>query len=225
MASYSDARRRNMNNDLAAARAAYEDDRQLTGTTATSAASGRSAYSHVCDPNAEWENDFAPGDDSFDESDGENAAAIEVDIYSIDGGDGPDPEKTCAELWASFWHGLCCRVLGLPVGPAATLSVTIASLRSLDSSVQQQGGLSVECCRRLNVFDPSAGSAQHDGHADCAICVGDLAVDAAEQPSVHHVAIELPCEHKFHAMCLEPWLRRQSTCPLCRLNLSDALTG
>ncbi|XP_071042761.1 uncharacterized protein [Parasteatoda tepidariorum] len=30
---------------------------------------------------------------------------------------------------------------------------------------------------------------------------------------------QLPCTHKFHAVCLIEWLQRKSMCPICRLNL------
>lgn len=45
----------------------------------------------------------------------------------------------------------------------------------------------------------------------CAICVEDLCLG-------DHV-IDLPCSHKFHQQCLEPWLTTQHTCPVCRHEL------
>jgi Ring finger domain len=32
---------------------------------------------------------------------------------------------------------------------------------------------------------------------------------------------EMPCRHKYHAPCIEKWLRMHSTCPFCRYNMSQ----
>ncbi|RCH80946.1 hypothetical protein CU097_003914, partial [Rhizopus azygosporus] len=44
--------------------------------------------------------------------------------------------------------------------------------------------------------------------ADCAVCKD--AFEATEQ------VIQLPCEHIFHDDCIKPWLKLNSTCPVCR---------
>lgn len=30
------------------------------------------------------------------------------------------------------------------------------------------------------------------------------------------------CGHNFHLSCIDVWLRKQSTCPVCRLSLQDS---
>lgn len=40
----------------------------------------------------------------------------------------------------------------------------------------------------------------------CAICYEDLTANVSE----------LKCEHYFHHFCIDKWLRKNSTCPLCR---------
>jgi len=48
----------------------------------------------------------------------------------------------------------------------------------------------------------------------CPICVGDC--------EIGDQAITLPCGHQLHAECLEPWLAKQHSCPLCRHPLPRA---
>ncbi|GAN03740.1 E3 ubiquitin-protein ligase RNF115-like [Mucor ambiguus] len=43
---------------------------------------------------------------------------------------------------------------------------------------------------------------------DCAVCKDQF--ESQEQ------VIELPCEHIFHDECIKPWLKLNSTCPVCR---------
>lgn len=51
-----------------------------------------------------------------------------------------------------------------------------------------------------------------DEHLGCTICTEDFTV--GEDVRV------LPCDHKFHPACIDPWLVNVSgTCPLCRLDL------
>ncbi|KAK4207020.1 E3 ubiquitin-protein ligase SDIR1 [Rhypophila decipiens] len=52
----------------------------------------------------------------------------------------------------------------------------------------------------------------NDEHLGCPICTEDFTV--GEDVRV------LPCDHKFHPYCIDPWLVNISgTCPLCRLDL------
>ncbi|KAI0147087.1 hypothetical protein GGR57DRAFT_265403 [Xylariaceae sp. FL1272] len=51
-----------------------------------------------------------------------------------------------------------------------------------------------------------------DGHLGCSICTEDFT--KGEDVRV------LPCNHKYHPACVDPWLVNVSgTCPLCRLDL------
>ncbi|KAI3980506.1 hypothetical protein MKX01_008923 [Papaver californicum] len=42
----------------------------------------------------------------------------------------------------------------------------------------------------------------------CSVCL--------EQVSEGEIIRNLPCLHQFHANCIDPWLRQQGTCPLCK---------
>ncbi|CAN6556664.1 unnamed protein product [Malus baccata var. baccata] len=42
----------------------------------------------------------------------------------------------------------------------------------------------------------------------CSICL--------EQVNRGDLVRSLPCLHQFHAICIDPWLRQQGTCPVCK---------
>lgn len=44
---------------------------------------------------------------------------------------------------------------------------------------------------------------------DCSIC---REIGRVEEEK----CVELPCKHSFHFECIEPWLKRVSSCPICR---------
>lgn len=44
-------------------------------------------------------------------------------------------------------------------------------------------------------------------HEDCAVCLAPFRDDGDET---------LSCRHAFHRACLQTWLSRSPTCPLCR---------
>lgn len=44
----------------------------------------------------------------------------------------------------------------------------------------------------------------------CSICLKTI--------KINNEIIELECKHYFHAKCIYKWLRKHSTCPICREN-------
>lgn len=61
----------------------------------------------------------------------------------------------------------------------------------------------------------------------CGICMATSSTTAATTTPAASVwtPITLPCGHRFHSGCAQSWLRRRSTCPLCRFQLPAAYTG
>ncbi|KAF3340166.1 E3 ubiquitin-protein ligase ATL15-like protein [Carex littledalei] len=59
---------------------------------------------------------------------------------------------------------------------------------------------------------------QSKDNAQCSICLGDY-----EEKEMLRV---IPaCHHNFHLVCIDLWLQKQSTCPICRLPLKDLFEG
>ncbi|XP_078176990.1 RING-H2 finger protein ATL38-like [Carex rostrata] len=59
---------------------------------------------------------------------------------------------------------------------------------------------------------------QSKHNAQCSICLGDY-----EEKEMLRV---IPtCHHNFHLVCIDLWLQKQSTCPICRLPLKDLFDG
>lgn len=49
----------------------------------------------------------------------------------------------------------------------------------------------------------------------CTICL--------EQVKRGDLLRTLPCLHQFHANCIDPWLRQQGTCPVCKLRVGSEM--
>lgn len=63
-------------------------------------------------------------------------------------------------------------------------------------------------------FDREAFSSAED--AQCAICLGEY-----QEKEV--LRIMPKCGHSFHLSCIDIWLRKQATCPVCRLSVHDSI--
>lgn len=59
--------------------------------------------------------------------------------------------------------------------------------------------------------DPSivqGGAKTPEDELTCSVCL--------EQVNVGEIIRSLPCLHQFHVNCIDPWLRQQGTCPVCK---------
>lgn len=62
--------------------------------------------------------------------------------------------------------------------------------------------------------DSRKGDSSMKGSEDeltCSICL--------EQVNRGELVRSLPCLHQFHANCIDPWLRQQGTCPVCKFRV------
>ncbi|KAI7866795.1 uncharacterized protein EV154DRAFT_432601 [Mucor mucedo] len=104
----------------------------------------------------------------------------------------------------------------LDVGLYGNPNDYVFSQNALDNIItqlmEQTGGASapppapeqvIEALKKRSLTEKEKSS-----EADCAVC--------KDQFESHETVIELPCEHIFHDDCIKPWLKLNSTCPVCR---------
>ncbi|KAL6012054.1 hypothetical protein ACLOJK_002529 [Asimina triloba] len=95
-------------------------------------------------------------------------------------------------------------------------------LRPKDEEGHGSSTPSVFCYLLREVFDPKKKSCKKlirwarlgwkaSDRGECAVCLDRL---KAEEVLAH-----LPCGHRFHSMCLIPWLESNPHCPCCRIQI------
>ena len=50
-----------------------------------------------------------------------------------------------------------------------------------------------------------------DSNKECSICLASM--------NEYNNLIILDCKHYYHKICLNEWLKKSNTCPICRINL------
>lgn len=93
----------------------------------------------------------------------------------------------------------------------ALLSLLISVYGRAESAPREAGGLSA---RGRESIRHRPGPM--DDETTCGICYNTASL-ADEEPL--EVAT-LPCGHEFHSACIDPWFQKNSTCPICRRDLS-----
>jgi len=133
-------------------------------------------------------------------------------------------EKSSAEEGAAFWVpkmltlfgvAMDCSLFFLLLRCAAIMAdVRRAEFRRLGRQIQTMNcwapKAQVRFCADLEATAPGA----------CAICLEPLAT-VVDEDLLAAGLLQLPCRHTFHALCAEPWLQREVTCPLCREPIHD----
>ncbi|XP_057470832.1 uncharacterized protein LOC130759670 [Actinidia eriantha] len=81
-------------------------------------------------------------------------------------------------------------------------------LLALDENIHHHGGASPD---QINSLPQSTVQGDNFEEA-CAICL--------ESPTSGETIRHLPCLHKFHKDCIDPWLGRKSSCPICKSSIT-----
>lgn len=76
------------------------------------------------------------------------------------------------------------------------------------SSSMQQATPSTSSEKTQDNSNAAGNSKASDDELTCSVCL--------EQVNVGDLLRSLPCLHQFHASCIDPWLRQQGTCPVCK---------
>ncbi|KAG9160781.1 hypothetical protein Leryth_008624 [Lithospermum erythrorhizon] len=72
----------------------------------------------------------------------------------------------------------------------------------------QQASPSVSAEKKQDPPNVTLAEKGSDDELTCSVCL--------EQVNVGELIRSLPCLHQFHANCIDPWLRQQGTCPVCK---------
>ncbi|XWS65971.1 hypothetical protein CRYUN_Cryun05aG0159700 [Craigia yunnanensis] len=83
----------------------------------------------------------------------------------------------------------------------------VSAPQSSDSSMQQASS-SNSLKKKQDPINPVGSVKGSEDELTCSVCL--------EQVNVGDLIRSLPCLHQFHASCIDPWLRQQGTCPVCK---------
>jgi hypothetical protein len=113
------------------------------------------------------------------------------------------------------------RAGGVPLSAhsADALDVDHMSYEELSALCERQGDVSTgvpqDVMRRMPaVLFLDGIDTGCDGPADCAICITEYESDDTVRV--------LPCQHKFHAACIDQWFSSKRLCPVCKVDVVDA---
>ncbi|CAK7325719.1 unnamed protein product [Dovyalis caffra] len=91
-----------------------------------------------------------------------------------------------------------------------------APLNGASSMQQASSSVSVEQ-KKQDTGNAIGSMHSSDDGLTCSVCL--------EQVIMGEVIRTLPCLHQFHANCIDPWLRQQGTCPVCKYRAGCGWNG
>ncbi|KAB1208484.1 E3 ubiquitin-protein ligase RLIM [Morella rubra] len=96
---------------------------------------------------------------------------------------------------------------------ATDLTSQIERLQLLQEPTKKPPGLTQEAldCLHVEVFSSTVEGVVSRASRDCSICL--------ETFSEGDKLVHLLCGHRFHSVCLDPWVRNCGDCPYCRTRI------
>ncbi|KAM7494888.1 hypothetical protein LguiB_029497 [Lonicera macranthoides] len=88
----------------------------------------------------------------------------------------------------------------------------VAEPKSAVSSMQQASS-SASTEKHQDNSNAAVSMKLSEDELTCTVCL--------EQVNVGELIRSLPCLHQFHANCIDPWLRQQGTCPVCKFRAAS----
>ncbi|KAH7838703.1 hypothetical protein Vadar_030084 [Vaccinium darrowii] len=88
-----------------------------------------------------------------------------------------------------------------------------ASQQSDGLSLQQASSSSAAPETKPELKKVDSNKKASEDELTCTVCL--------EQVNGGELVRSLPCLHQFHATCIDPWLRQQGTCPVCKLEVGS----
>eukprot|EP00472_Partenskyella_glossopodia_P008094 CAMPEP_0197528690 /NCGR_PEP_ID=MMETSP1318-20131121/25989_1 /TAXON_ID=552666 /ORGANISM="Partenskyella glossopodia, Strain RCC365" /LENGTH=173 /DNA_ID=CAMNT_0043083879 /DNA_START=96 /DNA_END=617 /DNA_ORIENTATION=+ len=82
---------------------------------------------------------------------------------------------------------------------------------SVPRRIPRSRGCPKACIDRL----PTATGKAAGGNVQCMVCI--MTVKGRESVRI------LPCFHKFHKRCIDKWLATSKECPVCKINIVEAI--
>ncbi|CAL5030503.1 unnamed protein product [Urochloa decumbens] len=106
---------------------------------------------------------------------------------------------------------ICCRVRRGGSGAPPSLDLDA----DLDLPVEHtRTGLEPLVIAAIPTMKYDCEAFQYKDDAQCSICLG-------EYKEKEILRIVPTCRHNFHLACLDLWLQKQTTCPICRVSLKE----
>ncbi|KAI5927994.1 hypothetical protein F4810DRAFT_705889 [Camillea tinctor] len=125
--------------------------------------------------------------------------------------DKPDPENEL-DIVSAHRQSPTSQVRGDESADATGASSSSAEATSSATAQSTSGAVATTAAAAVASQETPKKEDSDEDHLGCSICTEDFTV--GEDVRV------LPCNHKFHPTCVDPWLVNVSgTCPLCRLDL------
>uniref|UniRef100_A0A0A9CT23 RING-type domain-containing protein n=1 Tax=Arundo donax TaxID=35708 RepID=A0A0A9CT23_ARUDO len=106
---------------------------------------------------------------------------------------------------------ICCRARGEPPPPSPPSDFNADIGRPIERA---HNGLEPLVIAAIPTMKYNCEAFHSKDDAQCSICLGEY----KEKEILRIIPI---CHHNFHLACLDVWLQKQTTCPICRISLKE----